>query len=269
MITPALIIHRILEEYGTPALPSRRVVCWFSHGIASAVATKIALSTYTEVTIACIDTGSEHPDNERFRADCERWFGQPVVMLSSPDFTDIWDVFDGTGYLVGPGGARCTTELKKKVRWAFQRYNDLQVFGYTVDTRDFKRAQRFNDQNPEIDTWFPLIARNLTKVDCYQLVSRAGIEPPMMYRLGYQNNNCVGCVKGGMGYWNKIRVDFPVVFKRMSEQERKMGRTVLREKGQPLYLDTLDPDRGNYKAEYRGSCDLDCQLTEKEWLNDR
>ncbi len=34
----------------------------------------------------------------------------------------------------------------------------------------------------------------------------------MMYRLGYVNNNWVGGWKGGMGYWNKIRVDFPDVF---------------------------------------------------------
>lgn len=30
-----------------------------------------------------------------------------------------------------------------------------------------------------------------------------------MYDLGYANNNCIGCVKGGIGYWNKIRIDFP------------------------------------------------------------
>ena len=35
---------------------------------------------------------------------------------------------------------------------------------------------------------------------------------PLMYDLGYPNNNCIGCVKGGMGYWNHIRKDFPEVF---------------------------------------------------------
>ena len=32
--------------------------------------------------------------------------------------------------------------------------------------------------------------------------------------MGYNNNNCIGCIKGGMGYWNKIRVDFPEVFEK-------------------------------------------------------
>ena len=50
-----------------------------------------------------------------------------------------------------------------------------------------------------------------------------------MYKLGYNNNNCIGCVKGGIGYWNKIRVDFPAEFDRMAELERKIGHAVLKE----------------------------------------
>ena len=51
---------------------------------------------------------------------------------------------------------------------------------------------------------------------------------PEMYHLGYHNNNCVGCVKGGMAYWNKIRVDFPGIFDRMAVLERKLGRSCLK-----------------------------------------
>lgn len=59
-----------------------------------------------------------------------------------------------------------------------------------------------------------------------------------MYDLGYPNNNCVGCVKGGMGYWNKIRVDFPEVFERRARQEREIGHSCI--KG--VFLDELDPN---------------------------
>jgi hypothetical protein len=51
------------------------------------------------------------------------------------------------------------------------------------------------------------------------MVERAGIELPMMYRLGYSNANCIGCVKGGMGYWNKIRRDFPAEFEELAEAQ--------------------------------------------------
>lgn len=242
-----------------------RVVAWFSHGAASAVATKMALAEHgDDVVIACIDTGSEHPDNERFRRDCEEWYGRSIQVLRSQDYVDIWDVFDRTGYLVGPGGARCTTELKKKVRWAFERPDDLNVFGYTADTQDAKRATRFVEQNPGVDAWFPLVDAGLKKSDVLALIERAGIELPAMYRLGYRNNNCVGCVKGGMGYWNKIRSHFPDIFDRMARQERKMGRTVLRSGGEPVWLDELDPDRGRYEAEDI-SCGPVCSTVEQEF----
>lgn len=92
-----------------------RVVSWYSHGAASAVATKMTIAKYgSSVVVACIDTRSEHSDNERFHADCQEWFDHQIVVLGSERYHDIYDVFDRTGYLVGPGGARCTTELKRR-----------------------------------------------------------------------------------------------------------------------------------------------------------
>lgn len=242
-----------------------RVVAWFSHGACSAIATKMALAKFgPSVVVACIDTGSEHEDNNRFRAECEAWFDREIIVLKSDDYVDVDDVIERTRYINGPKGARCTAELKKKVRHAFERPDDLQVFGYAINKRDAERAVRFVEQNPGVDTWFPLVEKRITKAECLALVERAGLRLPEMYLLGYVNNNCIGCVKGGMGYWNKIRVDFPVVFRRRAEQERAIGHTVLRDNGQPLYLDELEPGRGSYKAETIADCSLDCQTVEDE-----
>jgi hypothetical protein len=249
----------------TPA-STPRVLCWFSAGAASAVATKLAIAEYGathELAIAAIDPGAEHPDNERFLDECSAWFGQPIVRLRSEKYEDIWDVFTKTRYLVGPGGARCTTELKKKVRYAFERPDDLQVFGYTVEEQN--RADRFREQNPGVTLLTPLIERGLGKSDCLAMIDRAGIELPAMYRLGYRNNNCIGCVKGGIGYWNKIRTDFPEVFDRMAATERELGRTVVRDKDGPVWLDSLDPERGNHANEPDMDCSLMCQLAEEDF----
>jgi len=56
-----------------------RTLSWFSCGAASAVATKL---TPDAEPVYC-ETGSEHPDNERFLQDCERWFGRKVTRLKS------------------------------------------------------------------------------------------------------------------------------------------------------------------------------------------
>ena len=175
-----------------------RVLAWFSAGAASAVATKLAIADHGErVTVATIDPGSEHPDNDRFREDCAEWFGVPIVTLKSDRYRDTWQVWEERRFLVGPAGALCTTELKKRVRFAFERPDDVQVFGYTAE--ETNRADRFREQNPGLTLSTPLIDRGLTKADCLAIVARAGIELPAMYQLGYRNNNCGGCVKGGMG----------------------------------------------------------------------
>lgn len=239
-----------------------KYLAWFSCGDASAVATKLALDTWgDQVTVVYTDTGSEHPDNVRFREDCQAWFGVPVQVMKSEKYDSVDEVIEGERYINGPTGAKCTVELKKKVRWRIERDYDFQVYGYTADPKDAARADRFREQNPDVKMITPLIERGLTKQDCHAIVASVGIEIPEMYKLGYENNNCIGCVKGGMGYFNKIRVDFPEVFERRARQERMLGHTIIRDNKGPVYLDELDPDRGNYASEPSIDCGPLCSTT--------
>jgi hypothetical protein len=82
-----------------------------------------------------------------------------------------------------------------------------------------------------------------------------------MYKLGYNNNNCIGCVKGGIGYWNKIRKDFPERFNRMAQIERIVGASCLKEQdGTRLFLDELDPNRGVNVKPIVPDCSLTCAI---------
>lgn len=200
-----------------------RVVSWFSCGAASAVATKLALQE-GPVTIAYCEVREEHPDNKRFLKDCEKWFGQEIVVLGNDEYDrSIYEVFKRTRYLVGPGGARCTGELKKRVREQFQEPGDIHVFGYTSEEEH--RLDRFLDAN-NVEVKAPLIERQLSKSDCLAMVLNAGIELPAMYQW-FANNNCVGCVKAsGPGYWKMIEREFPDMFKQMNNAEKLLGRSV-------------------------------------------
>lgn len=236
-----------------------RTVCWFSCGAASAVATKIALKEATgEVVIAYTEVKEEHPDNKRFLAECEEWFGQKIEILGN-DFYDrsIYRVFE-KNYIRTPKGAPCTRALKKQIRQRFEKPTDRQVFGYTVEEQ--ARLDRFIDANADVDIWTPLIDKGLGKEDCLAMLKNAGIELPAMYKLGYHNNNCIGCVKGGMGYWNKIKVDFPEHFNRMAKLERFKKQTIFKDR----YLDELKPTDGNYPSEPNIECSIFCQMTEDE-----
>lgn len=242
-----------------------RVIAWFSRGAASAVATKLAIADHgDDVVVACIALKSEHPDSARFAADCQEWFGQEIVYRHSEEYSDIWDVWEHRRFLVGPSGAPCTGELKKRPRHQYQHPTDRHVFGYTID--EAHRVGRIRESEPGIEIVTPLIDRGLTKDDCFEIVERAGIELPAMYRLGYANNNCIGCVKGGIGYWNAIRVDFPETFQRMAILERDIGHAVLSEEDpdqpgrvkRPVWLDELDPDRGDFRRDQPRSCSFMC-----------
>ena len=245
-----------------------RVLAWFSCGSASAVAAKLAVEKYGPAAeiVYCDTLKYEHPDNVRFMKDVERWIGHPITVLKSSRFADIYDVFERRRFLVGPrGAAACTVELKKRVRFEYQRPTDLHTFGYTAE--EGNRVERFRAQNFE-DAWFPLHEAGITKARCHEIIQEAGIEKPAMYRLGYRNNNCIGCVKGGMGYWNKIRRDFPAAFARMAALERELGATILskRGKGQArgrLYLDELDPSAGRAEPEPEMDCGVLCATEER------
>lgn len=230
---------------------SRRVV-WFSCGAASAVTAKLAVDEDPQTIIARCVVANEHPDNDRFSNDVQRWLMTEIVNLRSDRYADCWEVWEKRRYLNGPAGALYTVEMKKRVRQDFEEPEDLQMFGYTVDEK--ARAARFMENNPEVLVRFPLIERGFTKADCYEYIQRAGLRLPEMYRLGYHNANCIGCVKGGAGYWNKIRADFPDVFERMAALEERLGATVLNGKG----LRELRPGEGRHEDLELPECGLFC-----------
>jgi PP-loop superfamily ATP-utilizing enzyme len=240
---------------------TKRIVCWFSCGAASAVATKLAIAENAgklPLVIAYTEVMEEHPDNKRFLAECEKWFGQEIVILGNDYYRrSIYETFKTSAMNIR-GAAPCTRVLKKQVRERYEQVGDRQVFGYTAEEQ--QRYDRFIDANNDVDVWVPLIEKGLNKVDCLAMLQNAGIDLPEMYKLGYLNNNCIGCVKGGMGYWNKIRVDFPEQFDRMAKLERFKKQTIFKDR----YLDELKPTDGNYPQEPDIECSIFCQMAEQD-----
>lgn len=204
------------------------IIAWFSCGATSAVATKLAIEWYDNVEVFYIDTGGEHPDNKRFLEDCQEWFGREIHVRKSHVYATPMDVFSKTRYLNGPSGARCTLELKRKVRWEIEdelKSWKSQVFGF--DNSEILRFNRFRQQYPKAKPIAPLISKDLDKPSCLAILQMAGIELPAMYRLGFHNNNCVGCVKGGKGYWSAIRKHFPQRFDQMARLEREINHSCI------------------------------------------
>lgn len=248
-----------MPEVAEPVLP--RIHCRFSCGAASAVATKLALLNFGQrVVVSYSDTGSEHEDNKRFLADCENWFGVKVTVLKSVKYKDTWDVWEKHRFMKGKHGTKCTGELKREPTYGFELPDDILVMGYTLGEEE--RAERIQKTNFERKFLFPLIAGGLDKAGCLAVLQRQGIDLPAMYKLGFRNNNCIGCPKGGRGYWNMIREHFPQHFARAAEMQRRFGPNHgfwPNPDGTRLMLDELTPDRGVQYDEADIECGVVCK----------
>lgn len=242
------------------------VLGWWSAGITSAVACKYALEMYSDVRLFYIGIQSAHPDNVRFMRDCEKWYGVKIETISSKVYKDQFEVIEKTGAVNTPEGAPCAKHLKKEVRFMLEELyshnlfnNDIilnQVWGFEYDKNEINRAIRFGQQYPYTKPLFPLIEKGINKNMCAGILEKAGIEIPTMYKLGFNNNNCIGCVKGGKGYWNLIRTLFPDYFNRMALLERKVGYSCIN----GTFLDELNPETGRMSPIIVPNCGNICEV---------
>jgi hypothetical protein len=215
----------------------QRLISWWSGGIASAVACKLALDEFGDkfnVEIVFIDTYHEHKDTHRFLDDCSKVYGQEIKTISNPRFKSIEEVWRKYKSLNVSKGAICSSTLKKDVRVKYQdKENDFgQIFGFDYTPAEQNRARNMLKNYPDINPLFPLIEGKYTKEKCISEVESWGIELPWAYRVGFRNNNCFGydedsiggCVQGGIGYWQKIQREYPKKFSYMVEMERELSK---------------------------------------------
>ena len=249
---------------------TNRIVCHFSCGAASAVATKLMLAEYPADQVVLLNAfiKEEHEDNRRFLSDCEEWFGHPITVLRDTKYgASTHEVWRKERFMKNHLGASCSRALKRNFLDSFRLPGDVTVLGFTVEEKH--RLDRFFDRGSDLLPVAPLIERGLTKMDCLAIVERAGIELPAMYKLGYHNANCIGCIKGGQGYWNKIRRDFPVQFEQIAaiQEELGLGANLFRRKdGTRFSLRELPVDAGHYPSEPSVECSFFCEIAEQDIL---
>lgn len=278
-----------------------RVVCWWSAGVTSAVATYYAIEMFgaENVDIYYSETGACHPDNARFILECERWYGKTIMHHQSSRYKSPVDVATKKRFIAGPMGNPCTLELKKKPRYFVEDTRkkecftkipdeyDHSVWGFEDSPKEIKRAEAFAIEYPDLKPFFPLIEKNIDKPNAlYILEKKAGIRRPRMYELGFPNNNCIGCLKAnGFGYWRLIKeiaysdmpeaAQFREIFEATAKLEREIGRTVIRafplgkRKGEreQYYLDELPMDRGRDLKPIVPECGAVCQLEFDEFAD--
>lgn len=208
------------------------IIGWWSGGVTSAVACKIAIDIYGKdrVRLIFIDTHNEHEDTYRFKDDCEKWYGLPIESITGigerfKDISDVWREFKSLNTATG---AICSTYLKRRVRESWEKENKdftHQVFGFEFERKEFNRALGMTTNHGDrVKAVYPLLMYGYNKKDCLEILSIAGVSVPVMYKLGFHNNNCfkTGCTQGGIGYWQKMQKDFPDKFEYMANIEHEL-----------------------------------------------
>ena len=245
--------------------PGEMIVVWFSCGAASAVAAKRTIEKYgamNEIRVVNNPVMEEHQDNRRFLRDVEAWIGT-TIEIATPSKYPLFsarEVWERRSYMAGNDGAPCTVELKKRARQEWQNKNlpDWHVLGFTFD----ERHRHLNFIESEMSNVIPvLIDAAITKQQCVDVLSQAGIEPPMMYRLGFPNANCIGCVKAtSPTYWNHVRKHFPEDFADRAHQSRSLGVRLVRVNNERIFLDELSPTaKGRPMKQMQIECGIFCE----------
>jgi hypothetical protein len=96
------------------------------------------------------------------------------------------------------------------------------------------------------------------------MLERAGIKPPVLYALGFHNNNCIPCVKAtSPSYWALVRKHFPAQFLRMAELSRGLDVRLCRIDGERRFIDEIAEDHSTDDP-LQPSCDFLCHIAEQD-----
>ena len=214
------------------------IICWWSGGVTSAVACKLTIDLFgiDRCRLIMIDTKNEDLDTYRFKKDCEKWYKKEIEVITDigTSYKSIEEVWFKHKSLNVANGAICSYKLKKVVREKWQKNNNWthQVFGFDLD--EAKRAKSMTLNNAKVKAIYPLMMYGIRKKECIEIIQESGFEVPMMYKLGFLNNNCfgTGCVQGGIGYWQKMKREFTDKFEAMAKVEHDLTDL----KGQPVTM---------------------------------
>ena len=250
------------------------IVCQFSCGAASAVATKITLARHghekTKIVNAFVK--EEHEDNRRFLADCEKWFDHEIVVVKNEKYGgSAREVWRRERYIKGPNGASCSIRLKRdpisrwmrSIGWDYEA-GDRMVIGFVTDERNQDRIERAREAG-----WLlPCVDMNLSHKDCKGMVLRAGIALPKRYDQGFHNANCLACCKGGERYFRRERRINPSDVEEVVQIQKEIGTNAyfFRDKKTGLRYTPEDiPDDGPVDEADAPDCSFFCAMAEEDW----
>jgi len=199
----------------------------FSGGICSFWAAHRVVEKFgcENVTLLFADTCMEDEDLYRFTREASAFFGVPITTVS--DGRTPWQLFEAEGMMGNSRVDLCSRILKRELLDKWHRANCVE-FATTIylgmDWTEGHRLSKVREikKNWMVEApmqWEPLWDK--TRMFCE--LSKIGIEPPRLYKMGFPHNNCGGfCIKAGQAHFAHLLKIMPQRFLEHEQRERKM-----------------------------------------------
>jgi hypothetical protein len=173
----------------------------------------------------------EDPDLYRFLYDAQNQIGVAVTRVA--DGRTPWELFLDVRWLGNSRTAPCSHILKQKVcrDWLEANAdpaNTILYIGIDATRRDQRRGPAIAHNWEPWQTRFPMAEDPIMSKDEMRAWARSlGVEPPVMYELGFEHNNCRGaCVRAGQKQWKHLLDTRPEVFAEAEAAEERFRREI-------------------------------------------
>lgn len=228
-------LHVLNLGAGVQFTMPHRIVVGYSGGVTSAWCLSWALNHYqrSEVVALFSDTKKEDEDTYRYLAQMADRLG--IAITERSDGRSVEEVEDDENALANNRMAFCSRILKTEPRDRY--FDELRAAGVTDITlvlgyskHEWERVQRgtMRAERGGYRVRFPLAETGVSKQACVDWSVALGVPVPRMYEWS-DHANCVGCRRGGKGYWLAVQANRPEVFEAAKAREAEFGHTFLKD----------------------------------------
>ncbi|MEV1083462.1 hypothetical protein AB0I98_35480 [Streptomyces sp. NPDC050211] len=204
-----------------------RHVVQYSGGIGSWATAQRVAAEYGphDLVLLFADTLVEDPDLYRFVSEAAGQLGVPVTRVA--DGRTPFEVFWHQRFLGNSRYAPCSEFLKQRPcrSWLETHADPADTVLYVgIDWSEQRRTAAIERGWAPWTVTFPMCdPPYLTKDEMLDQARAAGVEPPVLYELGFGHNNCGSlCVRGGHQHWARVLEIFPERYAEAERQEQEL-----------------------------------------------
>jgi hypothetical protein len=179
----------------------------FSGGLNSFEVARLLCIEQPVSSVTCIftDTKTEDSDLYRFMNQAINYLGCQFIHLK--DGRNIWQVFKDERFMGNSRVDPCSRILKRQqfAKWLKNKNPEDVILYYGIAADEKHRMIQLVERWKPFQVQAPLIELQTTKEQILLTLDKIGIEPPALYELGFEHNNCGGfCVKSGQRQMRKL-----------------------------------------------------------------